>query len=99
MNIGVVIQDLRKSKGLTQAELAAKCKITQTSLSQIETGAKKPSPTTMKLICKSLGVPEPYLHLMAIEESDVPKERKEMYKQFFPTIKTMMENILLDKKK
>ena len=52
MNIGKVIKELRKERGFSQIELANICNLTQTSLSQIETGAKRPTSKNLKKICK-----------------------------------------------
>ena len=42
MNIGLAIKSIRKKLSITQYELAEKCDLSQTSLSQIETGVKRP---------------------------------------------------------
>lgn len=43
MNVGDNIRDIRKEKGLSQAELAEMVNITQSMLCQIERGTKVPS--------------------------------------------------------
>lgn len=50
------IRELRKSKGLTQVELAKKLDITQACLSEIETGVTDPSLKLLKKWAKELGV-------------------------------------------
>ena len=97
MKIGKVIKGLRKRKGYNQTEFAAMCDITQTSLSLIETDVKRPSPTTLKQICKALEVPEMYLYILSAEENDVPKQKRYLYKVLFPTIESMVKQLWLEK--
>ena len=94
MNIGIIIREIRINKGLTQEDLSAKTGIAQTSLSQIESGRKRPNPSSMKKICKALDVSESILFLLATEEKDIPKSRKEMYNLLFPSVKDLMMKIL-----
>jgi transcriptional regulator with XRE-family HTH domain len=51
MNIGIAIRSIRKQLDITQYELADRCNISQTSLSQIENGVKRPSARTIKKGC------------------------------------------------
>ena len=56
--LGRVIQKLRESQGLTQRDLAAKAKVTQGYIAQLEMGMKKnPSLETLRRLAKALGVP------------------------------------------
>ena len=82
MNIGGTIKDLRIKKGFNQQEFAVKCKISATSLSQIENGIKRPNPNTLKNICKALGVSESIIYLMSADVNDVPKNKKMLLKHF-----------------
>ena len=59
-NLGKKIKDVRKAKGLTQAELAGN-KITRNMLSGIENGTTNPSLDTLEYIADGLGVPVSYL--------------------------------------
>jgi ribosome-binding protein aMBF1 (putative translation factor) len=51
------VRALRKHRGLTQAELAAKTSITQAFLSEIERGRKVGTTETLKSLAKALAVP------------------------------------------
>jgi transcriptional regulator with XRE-family HTH domain len=93
MNIGKVIKSLRKQKSLSQTEFAEKTGITQTSLSMIETGSKRPNPKTLKKICEILEIPEMYLIILSSEEKDVPESKKDLYKELFPIIEHMIKRI------
>jgi transcriptional regulator with XRE-family HTH domain len=96
MNIGKAIKELRISKNLNQSQFAAQCDLTQTSLSQIESGSKRPNPTTMKKICDFFQISEPVIYLLATEESDIPEQKKTLFGKLFPNIKNAMIDMLTD---
>jgi putative transcriptional regulator len=50
------IKEVRKRKGLRQADLALKIGIFQSELSEIETGLRKPNVYLAKRIARALGV-------------------------------------------
>lgn len=57
MKLGDVLRQRREAKGLTQAELARKAKITDEYVSMLETGAKRnPSLAVLQRLAKALGV-------------------------------------------
>ena len=57
-SIGRVVKRLREAKGLTQAELAKKAKVTQPYITMLESGHRKePSLATLRRLAKALGVP------------------------------------------
>jgi transcriptional regulator with XRE-family HTH domain len=53
--LGIKIAELRKAKGITQDELAAKCNINVRTIQRIETGSVTPRGFTLNLICSCLG--------------------------------------------
>lgn len=89
MNIGKAIKVIRKKANITQGELAGKCNISQTSLSQIENGFKKPRAKTFNRLCEVLDVPESVIYILALEDTDVPTHRKMIYELLFPSITAM----------
>ncbi len=97
MNIGSAIKKARTDKGYSQGDFAEQCGISQTSISQIENGIKKPNPTNLKKICKVLEVPETILYLYGIEESDIPKQKKKLYKLIYPNIQDMIKKLIVEK--
>lgn len=98
MNIGNAIKAARKQAGLTQVELADAIGLTQTSLSQIETGAISPSPRTQKKICEVLKISEPLLYLLSIDDKDVPEEKKALYNALYPSLhKLALDLVTRDK--
>ena len=87
MNIGHAIKQVRMHYGLSQIELSSKTGISQTSISQIESGAKNPSKRSVKKICDVLEIPEAILYVLGMEDLDVPDTRKSIYKQLYPAMK------------
>lgn len=55
IDFGAKLIEVRKSKGLTQDEVAEKCKITVRTIQRIESGKVKPRTFTIKVISESLG--------------------------------------------
>lgn len=89
MNIGSAIKSIRCKLGMLQSELAEKCEISQTALSQIETGKKRPNPRTLTKICNALDVPTSIIYIIAMEDIDVPVTKKAAYELVFPSIKAL----------
>lgn len=56
MKLGEKIKRIRKSKGISQEELASKLNINRNLLSRIETGKSEPSATLLKNIAKMFNV-------------------------------------------
>lgn len=96
MNIGIVIRNLRKQKGLSQKEFGDKCMLSQTALSQIETGFSRPNKKTLDRICQVLEVPEFLLYLLSVEEGDVPEDKKQQYNSTYPLIKDLIINLFYE---
>ena len=94
MNIGFAIRSIRTKLSIPQYELAEKCKISQTTLSQIETGRKRPSPKTLASICRVLNVPPAIIYIIAMEKEDVPQSKRAVYNLVFPSIKGLALQML-----
>lgn len=67
INVGGIIQEFRKQKGLSVKELAAKAEISSSMLSQLERGFANPSISTLRAIANVLEVP---LFKFFMEETD-----------------------------
>jgi transcriptional regulator with XRE-family HTH domain len=93
MNIGNAIKTIRKEQGITQLELSDKTGISQTSLSQIESGLKRPSDKNLKKICEVLEIPQSIVYILGMEDTDVPASKKNIYKLLFPSIKNLALDI------
>ena len=89
MNIGLAIKTIRKRLAITQYELADKCELSQTSLSQIETGVKRPSQRTITKVCTVLDIPESVIYIVAMQETDVPTSKKGVYDIVYPSLKNL----------
>ena len=96
MNLGKAIKELRKSKGFSQTELAKTTQITQTALSQIESGIIKPSHNTVERLCKGLGISEPLLYILATEKKDVPEDKIKNFDILYPSIRSLILQMVGD---
>lgn len=56
LNIAIAVRNARIAAGLTQAELAEKCEITQTQLSRIEKSVFEPRMQTLMALSKALEI-------------------------------------------
>lgn len=92
MNLGTVIKNKRKQKGLTQEEFALACGITQTYLSQIEGNKKEPNLSTIKEISKKLEIPLPILFFLSIDSEDISVEKREDFESISPKVKTLVSD-------
>lgn len=54
---GEVVRTLRLEAGLSQEELAERCELHRTYISQLERGLKSPTLTTIVALAHALGVP------------------------------------------
>lgn len=93
MNIGIAIKKLRKQKSLNQSELAKEVGITQTSLSQIESGAKTPNSGTMKKLCDYFQLPELMIFLLATDIEDIPAKNRDTFEKVFPLVSGLLLEI------
>ena len=55
LDFGPKLIEVRKAKGLTQDEVAEKCKITVRTIQRIESGKVAPRAFTIKIISETLG--------------------------------------------
>jgi transcriptional regulator with XRE-family HTH domain len=86
MNYGKAINILRVDRMKQTQSIFAECiGITQTYLSQIETGAKKPSTDLLEKIAEYVDIPMPILFWNSITEEDVKEDRIEAYRLLKPT--------------
>lgn len=50
------LRDMRRAKGLSQAQLARAAKVTRVYITQIENGQRTPNPRILKAIADTLGL-------------------------------------------
>ncbi len=97
MEFGTIIKETRKKKNISQGSFAESLGISQTYLSLIEKNKKKPSFDLLDEISKALNIPVYYFMFKGLEvDKDVPKEKREAYKQISPIIGSMIEKFFLD---
>lgn len=95
MKIGKIIKRIRSEKDMSQGDLAKACTITQAYLSQVENNLKMPSSNLMQTIANVLGVPVSVLFYLAIEEKDIPANKRKAFSQLSPTIRSLVESVFL----
>lgn len=80
MDVGQAIKTLRKKQGMSQVQLAEKCGMSVNGVSMIENGQRFPQNSTVEKLCQAFGIPQSYLMLAAIEEDDMPEEKRVLYR-------------------
>jgi transcriptional regulator with XRE-family HTH domain len=94
MQFGNSIKSIRRKSNLSQSELAEKCGISQTTLSQIEKGRKTPGRKTMTKICNTLDIPESIIYILAMEETDFPENKVPTFRLIYPSILNLALEII-----
>lgn len=91
MNLGNTIKRIRKNQGLTQLDLAIRCGITQTYLSQIESNSKEPNLSTLKMISSKIDVPLPIIFFLSMNEDDILPEKRPAFEILQPSLKNFID--------
>ncbi len=71
MNYGKAIRVVRAARGISQKDLAHRCDLDPSYVSLLETGARRPSMTTLELLAQKLAVPLYLLMLLGSERKDL----------------------------
>lgn len=95
MDIGQAIKILRVQNDMTQAQLAERCGMTVAGIWYLETGKRFPPKGTVEKLCNVFGLPTSYLLMASIEESDLPEEKRVLFR----TMLEPLRNELLSKPK
>lgn len=92
MNIGISIRAIRKERvpHLNQSEFAKLIGISQTYLSQIESGSKTPSSSVLEEIAKSFEIPLPIIYWFGLQEEDILEHKREYFRFLKPTVDSMI---------
>ena len=85
------IREMRKKKGLKQAQMALKLGVKTTTVTSWETGLRNPSETIIVSICREFGVNETWLRT-GEGEMFVPKSHEEELAEFMADIMHNDEN-------
>ncbi len=94
MNIGTAIRVLRKRAKINQALYSKNIGISQCYLSQIENGHKTPSLDVLKDVANGFGVPLAIIFWFGVEESDIPLEKREIFKLIKPSLDNLLEGLI-----
>lgn len=93
MNLGQSIKTVRKNKGFKQKDFCTKVGITQSYLSSIENGKKKPSIEVLEKIANTVNIPIPVLFWFTVTENDVDKRKLEMFKLLKPSVDKLIADL------
>lgn len=93
MNIGNAIKQLRLKRSLNQGDFANQIGITQSYLSQIERGYKKPSMEVLENMAKDLNLPLPIMFWFGVELEDIQEKKIEAYKMLKPSIDALISSL------
>lgn len=93
MNIGQSIRTLRKNELMNQEEFASSVGITQSYLSLIEKGHKKPSLEVLQQMADILNTPLSVLFWFGIEREDVDEKKQYAYDTLKPSIDNLIKEV------
>lgn len=97
MHLGEAIKDIRVKKKISQGSLAETLEISQSYLSQVERGRKKPSLELLEKISKKLEIPVFYFMLNALDvDVDIKEGKRDSYRQIRPIINSMVEKFFIE---
>lgn len=93
MNIGNALLKARKDNGLRQNVVAERTGLSQTYLSQIETGSKVPSVEVIEKLAKEYNMPFAIMMWNTLTEKDVRKPKLDIYRKLKPTVDNLINDI------
>lgn len=104
MNLALALKTVRLRKFTkrekTQGEVAEEAGISQTYLSQIESGDKMPSIEVIQKLCEIYGVPLELVVWLGHESKDVSPKKRKFFKQLKPIVDSIIYEIVqMDSKK
>jgi transcriptional regulator with XRE-family HTH domain len=95
MNIGKAIRQIRKEVlKEKQIPFCEKIGTSNSYLSSVENGYRKPSIRFLEKICKHSGVSLPVIMTMSLDENDVKPEKREYFKAIKPHIDALIKEML-----
>lgn len=100
MNLGKAIRDIRTKSKMNQRDFAAVIEISQTALSQIESGVSQPSDKTLERIANQFGTSVDVIKLAGLEvENDIPADKQALFNELFPDFAAKVAGMIAVKKK
>ncbi len=94
-NAGKAIAKFMKLTKVTSPLLAKRTGIKISDINDITKGKREPKKNEIKLICKALDIPTSVIVMYSIQEKDVPKRNRELFKEITPAIKDMIEGLVV----
>jgi transcriptional regulator with XRE-family HTH domain len=90
MQVGPVIRDIRRKRGLTLVQVAQGGNVSPSHLSLIEREAREPSLAVLNSIAKALDVPVTVLVLLAARRAGEPEFQNELYVRLEAALNTLL---------
>lgn len=72
---------------MTQEQLADSLCVSTNAVSSWELGKNMPQKTTIEKLCRAFGIPVSYMLMAAIEEQDIPEEKRVLYRALLEPLK------------
>ncbi len=91
MNIGITIKRIRKRRNISQKELSMLSKVSQTYISQIESGEKNPSIDLLEKLGVALNIPYEIISFLSLDINSIPESKRDYYKNIGPAVNAMVE--------
>jgi len=95
-NIGNAILKIRKARKVTQHELSDALGITQTHLSQVESGKKQPSLALIERVEYHFGIPVSVIMWAGVKENQVSIGKRESFRVLKPVIDDLIESLFFE---
>lgn len=93
MKLQKTIKKLRLDKELEQKGAASAIGISQSHLSQIENGHRGMSVDVLEKIAKAYKIPVPIIILRSLDETDVPKNRIDVFRNMKPALINIINSV------
>jgi transcriptional regulator with XRE-family HTH domain len=95
MKTQLTIKKLRKDKGINQITFAKELGISQTWLSLIESGKRKPEMKLLQRIADYFGIPIEVILWLSITGDHLSDEKKKMFDAIKPTMDSIIQETFL----
>jgi transcriptional regulator with XRE-family HTH domain len=92
-HIGEAVKRVRKLKKLKQKDFAKQIKISTSSLSAIEQGARVPSLRMLQKIADGFKISLPILLWFSVKREDVEEDKRETFDILMPQINSMISSL------
>ncbi len=97
MNLGHTIKYFRNQRQIRQDDLANRCSVTVSYLSQLENNKKNPSLKLLSNISDELKIPLPVLFVLSMNDNDIPEIKKEAFNSIVPPFQSYITELFKEK--